>query len=68
MMLATPQAGFGMGMVQSDLVRMPERGSGLEDVINKGLVLGAGIALEMDPSTGGELHAGAAAMRPGACL
>ena len=39
-----------------------------KDFINNGLVLGADVDLKVNPGTGGDLHAGAATIRPGVWL
>lgn len=68
MMVATLQAGFGMGISKSHLVWIFERESDLKDFIDNGLVLGADVDLKVNPRTGGELYAGAVAIRPGVWL
>jgi len=64
MMVATLQAGFGMGISKSHLVWIFERESDLKDFIDNGLVLGADVDLKVNRSTGGGLYAGAVAIRP----
>jgi lipid-binding SYLF domain-containing protein len=53
MLMATLQAGYGMGITKSHLVWLFERESDLANFVNNGFELGANLNLQVNPGTGG---------------
>ena len=68
MLMATLQAGYGMGITKSHLVWVFERESDLTNFVNNGFELGANLNLQVNPGTGGGLFNGAVEVQPGVWL
>jgi lipid-binding SYLF domain-containing protein len=68
MMMATLQAGYGMGITETHLVWVFERESDLKNFVENGLILGADVNLQVNPGTSGGLYDGAVEVQPGVWL
>jgi lipid-binding SYLF domain-containing protein len=68
MLMATLQAGFGMGITKVHLVWVFERESDLQGFISSGFELGADANLQVNPGGSGGLYDGAVEVQPGVWL
>jgi len=68
MLMATLQAGYGMGITKTHLVWVFETEADLKNFIANGYMLGADVNLQVNPGTGGGVYQGAAQIQPGVWL
>jgi lipid-binding SYLF domain-containing protein len=68
MLMATLQAGYGMGITKTHLVWVFETEAELKNFIANGYMLGADVNLQVNPGTGGGVYQGAAQIQPGVWL
>jgi lipid-binding SYLF domain-containing protein len=68
MLMATLQAGYGMGITKTHLVWVFERESDLKAFVQDGYELGTSVNLQVNPGTGGGLYDGAVEVQPGVWL
>jgi lipid-binding SYLF domain-containing protein len=68
MLMASIQAGYGMGVTKLHLVWVFQNEADLKDFIANGYELGASANLQVNPGTGGDAYQGAAQIRPGVWL
>jgi lipid-binding SYLF domain-containing protein len=68
MLMATLQAGYGMGIAKTHLVWVFERESDLKAFVQNGYELGTSVNLQVNPGTGGGIYDGAVEVQPGVWL
>ncbi len=68
MLMATLQAGYGMGITKTHLVWVFEREAALKDFVSNGFMLGADVNLQVNPGGTGGLYDGAVEVQPGVWL
>ena len=68
MLMATLQAGYGMGITKTHLVWVFEHERDLKDFIANGYQLGTSVNLQVNPGTGGGIFDGAVEVEPGIWL
>ncbi len=68
MLMATLQAGYGMGITKTHLVWVFEREADLRAFVENGFELGTSVNLQVNPGTAGGLFDGAVEVQPGVWL
>jgi lipid-binding SYLF domain-containing protein len=68
MLMATLQAGYGMGITKTHLVWVFQNEADLKNFISSGFELGADVNLQVNPGANGGIYQGAAQIQPGVWL
>ncbi len=68
MLMATLQAGYGMGITKTHLVWVFQNEADVKNFIANGYMLGADTYLQANPGAGGAIYQGAAQIQPGVWL
>lgn len=68
MLMATLQAGYGMGITKTHLVWVFQNEADLKNFIANGYMLGADVNLQVNPGANGGMYEGAAQIQPGVWL